>query len=165
MTAGQLIVQPCYAPVFLDDGFVESDAEDSVTARLDASPEGSALPDGTEVIIEPNGNGWLLHLGADLGIETGHGTWRECSPLGRPVVASGAWQGAAFIADLYVITSPHRVRLTVDATTRRATATWTTSTPDQPRPSGAPPRATLDTTRRRLTMPRPGLPRCRKSGP
>lgn len=100
--------------------------EDSVTARLDASPEGSALPCGTEVTAEPNGNGWLLHLGADLRIETGHGTWRESSPLGRPVVASGAWQGAAFIADLYVITSPHRVRLTVDANIGTATATWTT---------------------------------------
>lgn len=99
---------------------------DSVAARLDASPAGSALPSGTEVIVEPDGNGWLLQLGADLRIGTGHRTWRESSPLGRPVVASGAWQGATFIADLYVITSPHRVRLTVDATTGTATATWTT---------------------------------------
>lgn len=42
--------------------------------------------------------------------------------MGRPVVAAGAWQNAAFVADIYVITSPSRVRLAVAAP--RAAATW-----------------------------------------
>ncbi|WP_425955630.1 serine hydrolase domain-containing protein [Xylanimonas sp. McL0601] len=98
----------------------------TVTARLDASPDGSALPDGTPVTVEPTDAGWLLHLGPGLDVEAGHGAWQESAPLGRPVVASGAWQGTTFVADLVVITSPHRVRLTVDAATETATATWTT---------------------------------------
>ena len=58
----------------------------------------------------------------------------EDQPLGeaaRPVVASGAWQGGRFVAELFVITTPHRVRLVVDGDT--ATATWSTvplTTPD-----------------------------------
>jgi hypothetical protein len=40
------------------------------------------------------------------------------------VVASAAWQSNTFIADLYVITTPHRVRLTIHSDT--ATTTWNT---------------------------------------
>lgn len=53
--------------------------------------------------------------------------------LGRPVVAAGAWQGDTIVADLYDITTPHRVRLAVDADAARAVATWNTvplTTPD-----------------------------------
>jgi hypothetical protein len=98
--------------------------ERSVKARLDASAEGSALPDGTTVIVEVADDGWLLRLGSFLNVEVGHGEWRESSPLGRPVVAAGAWQGNTFAAELYVITTPHRVRLSVDADAGTATATW-----------------------------------------
>ncbi|RSO09593.1 serine hydrolase [Streptomyces sp. WAC 05379] len=98
----------------------------SVKARLDASTEGSALPDGTTVIVDPVDDGWLLRLGPLLNVEVGHGEWRESSPLGRPVVATGAWQGNTFVAELYVITTPHRVRLSVDADTETAQATWNT---------------------------------------
>jgi CubicO group peptidase (beta-lactamase class C family) len=55
-------------------------------------------------------------------IDIGHREWRESSPLGRPVVATGAWQGNIFVADLYVITGPHRLRLTIDGPV--ASATW-----------------------------------------
>jgi CubicO group peptidase (beta-lactamase class C family) len=96
----------------------------SATARVDASAEGSALPDGTTVVVEPAGSGWFVQLGSSLKVEVGHGTWRESAPLGRPVVAAGAWQGDTFVADLYVITSPHRVRLTLDAGAGTAKATW-----------------------------------------
>ncbi|MEV5499332.1 serine hydrolase domain-containing protein [Nonomuraea fuscirosea] len=96
--------------------------ERSAKARLDASAEDSALPDGTAVIVDPVDGGWLLRFGSLLTVEAGHGEWRESSPLGRPVVATGAWQGDTFVADLYVITTPHRVRLVVGAGT--ATATW-----------------------------------------
>ncbi|MBS2966068.1 beta-lactamase family protein [Actinocrinis puniceicyclus] len=98
----------------------------SVSARLDASVEGSALPDGTTVIIEPAVGGWLIKFGSIFEVEAGHGDWRESSPLGRPVVAAGAWQGSTFVADLYVITTPHRVRLVVDVEAGAATATWST---------------------------------------
>lgn len=98
--------------------------ERSVKARLDASAEDSALPDGTTVIVDPVDGGWLLRLGSSLDVEVGHGEWRESSPLGRPVVAAGAWQGDTFVAELHVITTPHRVRLVVDAGAGTAVATW-----------------------------------------
>jgi CubicO group peptidase (beta-lactamase class C family) len=96
----------------------------SAKARLDGTAEDAALPDGTPVIVDPVDGGWILRFGSFLDVEVGHGEWRETSPLGRPVVATGAWQGATFVADLYVITSPHRVRLIVDADTGTGTATW-----------------------------------------
>ncbi|MFF3595818.1 serine hydrolase domain-containing protein [Kitasatospora indigofera] len=98
----------------------------AVTATLDASAEGSALPDGTTVSVTPADGGWRVRLGALPDIGAGHGEWRESSPLGRPVVAAGAWQGGTFVADLYVITTPHRVRLLVDAGAGTASATWST---------------------------------------
>ncbi|MFJ9836493.1 hypothetical protein ACIRU2_34670 [Streptomyces sp. NPDC101169] len=48
------------------------------------------------------------------------------SEVVRPVVAAGAWQGGTFVADLYVVTTPHRVRLVVDAEAGTARATWST---------------------------------------
>ncbi|MEU1469670.1 serine hydrolase domain-containing protein [Streptomyces sp. NPDC005761] len=98
----------------------------SAGARLDASAEGSALPDGTTLIVDPADGGWLVRFESLFGIAVGHGEWRESSPLGRPVVAAGAWQGDTFVADLYVITTPHRVRLVVDAEAGTATAVWST---------------------------------------
>jgi hypothetical protein len=65
-----------------------------------------------------------VRLGSTIEIAVGHDSWRESSPLGRPVVASGAWHDDTYVADLYVITTPHRVRLTLTAAT--ATATWNT---------------------------------------
>ncbi|XXT18526.1 serine hydrolase domain-containing protein [Sorangium sp. So ce429] len=100
--------------------------ERSARARLDASAKDSALPDGTAVTVEPVDGGWLLRFGSLLDVEAGHGAWRESSPLGRPVVAAGAWQGNTFVAELYVITTPHRVRLVVDADAGTAEATWST---------------------------------------
>ncbi len=100
--------------------------ERSVTATLDASAEGSALPAGTTVTVGPADGAWLIRFGPLPEIEAGRGEWRESSPLGRPVCASGAWQGSTFIADLYIITTPHHIRLTVDADARTAVATWNT---------------------------------------
>jgi len=96
------------------------------TATIDASAEDSALPDGTTVAVEPVDGGWHVQLGPSLKLAVGHGEWPESSPLGRPVVAAGAWQGDTFVADLYVVTTPHRVRLVLDATAVTATATWST---------------------------------------
>jgi CubicO group peptidase (beta-lactamase class C family) len=100
--------------------------ERSVTATLDASAEGSALPDGTTVTVAPADGAWLIRFGSLPEIEVGCGEWRESSPLGRPVCASGAWQGGMFVADLYIVTTPHRVRLAVDADAGTAVATWST---------------------------------------
>jgi CubicO group peptidase (beta-lactamase class C family) len=97
----------------------------SAAAVIDAPAGASVLPHGTAVAVDPAGAGWRLRLGtgaAALTVDVGHGTWRESAPLGRPVVAAGAWQGGAFAADLCVITSPSRVRLAVAG--GRATATW-----------------------------------------
>jgi CubicO group peptidase (beta-lactamase class C family) len=98
----------------------------SVEARIAGCAADSPLPDGTAVLVESADDGWLLRFGSSITVETGHGEWRESSPLGRPVVAAGAWQGDTFVADLYVITTPHRVRLEVDASTGTAVATWNT---------------------------------------
>ncbi|TDU84316.1 CubicO group peptidase (beta-lactamase class C family) [Kribbella voronezhensis] len=98
----------------------------SAKARLDGSPADSALPDGTTVTVDPVDGGWQVQLGSSLTVAVGHGDWRESSPLGRPVVANGAWQEDEFVADLFVITSPHRVRLVVDADAGTAQATWST---------------------------------------
>jgi hypothetical protein len=100
--------------------------ERSVTATLDASADGSALPVGTTVIVRPNDGGWLVRFESLFEVEVGLGEWRESSPLGRPVCASGAWQGSTFVADLYIITTPHHVRLAVDADARTAVTTWST---------------------------------------
>ncbi|TDD46495.1 class A beta-lactamase-related serine hydrolase [Kribbella antibiotica] len=96
----------------------------SAKATVDASAADSALPAGTAVVVEAVDGGWLLELGAWPAIEVGHGEWRESSPLGRAVVASGAWQGETFVGKLYVIPTPHHVRLQLDAATGIATATW-----------------------------------------
>jgi hypothetical protein len=97
----------------------------SARAVIDASDGVSALPHGTSVVIDPADGGWRVCFDtgeAVLTVDVGHGTWRESAPLGRPVVAAGAWQGAAFVADLYLITGPSRVRLVAAAS--RAVAIW-----------------------------------------
>lgn len=97
----------------------------SVTAVIDASTGESALPHGTAVRVDPADGAWRVRLDTGetaLTVDVGQESWRESSPLGRPVVAAGAWQGAAFVADIYVITSPSRVRLTVSGS--HAVATW-----------------------------------------
>jgi CubicO group peptidase (beta-lactamase class C family) len=101
--------------------------ERSLTALVDGSAENSALAAGTTVVVDPVDDGWLVQIGAGIKVAVGHRAWRESSPLGRPVVAAGAWQGDTFLADLYVITTPHRVRLVVDADTVTAVATWSTA--------------------------------------
>ena len=95
-------------------------------ATIEALSGESALPGGTTVAVEPVDGGWLLRLGPALTVEAGHGTWRESAPLGRPVVATGAWQGDTFVAEMFVVTTPHRVRLVLDAGAGTAVATWST---------------------------------------
>ena len=97
----------------------------STHAIIDATTDGSALPPGTSVTVDPVTGGWQVRIDtpqSTLTVEVGHAAWRESSPLGRPVVAAGAWQGETFVADLYVITTPHRVHLVVEPTA--AVATW-----------------------------------------
>jgi hypothetical protein len=103
-----------------------ADPSRSAVARIDASAEDSALPEGATITVDPVGGGWQLRLGDSITIAAGHGDWRESAPLGRPVVAAGAWQGDTFVADLHVITTPHRVRLVVDAGAGTAVARWAT---------------------------------------
>jgi hypothetical protein len=89
--------------------------------------DGTANPEDDQVLAERMRRLSLPRETGDsrretvLNVDVGQGTWRESAPLGRPVVAAGAWQGAAFVADLYVITSPSRVRLVIAAP--RAVAT------------------------------------------
>jgi CubicO group peptidase (beta-lactamase class C family) len=95
------------------------------TAVIDASAAGAALPHGTSVAVDPVAGGWTLRFDTGqtaFNVDAGDGMWRDSAPLGRPLVAAGAWRGAAFVADIYVITSPSRVRLV--AAGPRATAAW-----------------------------------------
>jgi CubicO group peptidase (beta-lactamase class C family) len=97
----------------------------SATAVIGPSAGLPVLPPGTTVAIHPADGGWRVRFDTGqtvLAIDVGRGTWRESAPLGRPVVGTGAWQGGTFVADLYVITSPSRVRLVVTAP--GATVTW-----------------------------------------
>ncbi|WP_027341595.1 serine hydrolase domain-containing protein [Hamadaea tsunoensis] len=103
-----------------------ADPSRSAVATIDASTPESALAEGSTVAVEPVEDGWLLRLGDSIKVAAGHGTWRESSPLGRPVVAMGAWRDGLFVADLYNITTPHRVRLEIDPGVGKATATWAT---------------------------------------
>lgn len=107
---------------------VEGPAGDGRSARatLDGAAPDAPLPDGTDVAVDPADGGWSLRLGPSLRVDVGHGEWRESAPLGRPVVASGAWHGDTFVADVRVVTTPHRVRVGVDAAAGTATATWST---------------------------------------
>ncbi|MFF0266335.1 serine hydrolase domain-containing protein [Kribbella sp. NPDC004536] len=98
---------------------IDGTAARSAEAKIDDTCD--VLPGGTSVILDPVDGGWTLQLGP-LTIDVGYGDWRESSPLGRPIVAMGAWQDDTYVADLYVITTPHRVRLTIDGGT--ATANW-----------------------------------------
>jgi CubicO group peptidase (beta-lactamase class C family) len=98
----------------------------SAEAKLVARAADSPLPDGITISVIPRYDGWLLSLGPELTVEAAHGSWRESAPLGRPIVASAAWQGDTFVADIYVITTPHRVRLMLDAAAGTAVATWNT---------------------------------------
>ncbi|MBD7919317.1 beta-lactamase family protein [Cellulomonas sp. Sa3CUA2] len=100
-------------------------AADGAVRGDSAVPADAVLPDGTTVVVTPVPGGWSMRLGT-YDVEVGHGTWRQSAPLGRPVAAVGGWQGAEFVADVYPVMTPHRVRLTVDATAGTATATWST---------------------------------------
>ena len=97
-----------------------------VAATLDSSPPDSALPDGTTVLLEPTHDGWRARFVGLFDLPIGDGHWAGGSPLGRPIRAGGGWDGDVFVADVYVISSPHRVRLTVDPRERAAHAVWTT---------------------------------------
>jgi hypothetical protein len=55
-------------------------------------------------------------------VPVGHGDWWSSAPLGRPVAAAGGWQGSVFVAELVVVTSPSRVRVTVGPV--GATVAW-----------------------------------------
>ncbi|TQJ19250.1 CubicO group peptidase (beta-lactamase class C family) [Kribbella jejuensis] len=98
---------------------IEGTAGRSAEAKIDDTSE--VLPSGTTVTLDAVDGGWTLRLGP-LTVDVGHRAWRESSPLGRPIVAMGGWQGDTYVADVYVITTPHRVRLTITGGT--ATATW-----------------------------------------
>ncbi|MGG7462895.1 serine hydrolase domain-containing protein [Plantibacter sp. YIM 135347] len=100
----------------------------TVTAVLDASIEGSALAHGTTVTVDAVDGGWRVQLDSllDTGIAIGYGEWRESHPLGRAVCAAGAWRESVFLAEISVITSPHRVRLELDAKAGMATLIWVT---------------------------------------
>ncbi len=82
----------------------------SAEAELDASAEGSALPDRTTVTVDPADGGWLVRLGELLDVGVGHGNWRESSPLGR--------DGSPHLFTALVV---HLVR---DAAHRPAWAAW-----------------------------------------
>ncbi|MGM7696965.1 serine hydrolase domain-containing protein [Microbacterium sp. A84] len=101
-------------------------SDHSVVAVLDASPEGSALPHATVVSIVSVDGGWRVHFGSLLDVEVGCGRWAESAWLGRPVCAIGAWRSGFFVADIYVITGPHHLRLNVDVEAGTATLTWNT---------------------------------------
>jgi hypothetical protein len=117
---------------------------DLVAAVTGAHTRAQAVLDAIWERLHPVDGGWLLRFTSSpdaqpfdaqpfdaqsfdapsFDLEAGYGEWRESAPLGRPVVATGAWQGTTFVAELYVITTSHRVRLVVEADAGIAVATW-----------------------------------------
>lgn len=100
------------------------EASSTISATVDASLTGSAFADGTPVEVDRRTDGWAVRVGADLEIMVGFRAWTESCPLGRPVVSCGAWQNDVFVAELHLVTSPHRVQLTVHENT--AHLVWVT---------------------------------------
>lgn len=98
----------------------------SVSALLCSRSDGSALPDGTIVTVEPTDDGWRIGLGSVGTLEAGHDSWRESAPLGRPVCASGAWRSGVFLAKLYLVATPHHLELSLDRDAGTAALTWNT---------------------------------------
>lgn len=96
-----------------------------VTATVDGTLEGSALPDGIPLVIEAQPGGWVIRFADSFAVRAGYECWSESSPLGRPVIASGAWQDEEFVSELHIVSTPHRVRLTVRGAT--AELIWLTS--------------------------------------
>jgi CubicO group peptidase (beta-lactamase class C family) len=107
-------VWDCLLPVSGDDPAVASRLRQLSLPMVQGTHEPSRSARAGSVSLVPDAAGWLLRLDDEVTIEVGHRTWRESSPLGRPVVAVGGWQGEVFVADLYVITGPHRMRVTID---------------------------------------------------
>ncbi|WP_323742200.1 serine hydrolase domain-containing protein [Microbacterium sp. UFMG61] len=93
-------------------------------AAVNAAVADSALPHGTRIVVESQPDGWLVHVGTWFAAPIGYETWAESSPLGRPVIANGAWQGDTFVAELHLVSTPHRVRLRIHEGT--AELTWAT---------------------------------------
>ncbi len=117
---------------------VQGSSGRSAKVAVDASAENSALPDGTTVVVEPVDGGWQLRIGSWPPVEAGHGEWRESAPLGRPIVATAAWQDDTFVAELQIITTPHRVRLVLDAKTGAGGRHLERRTADRPQPRAPP---------------------------
>ncbi|QAY75009.1 class C beta-lactamase-related serine hydrolase [Agromyces protaetiae] len=104
----------------------ENEGPDVVRATVDASAETSAIPDGTSLVVERIDGGWLARFESLVDVEIGCTEWRENPPLGRALCARGAWWGSTFVADIIVITGPHRVRLEIESDTGIAAARWVT---------------------------------------
>lgn len=102
----------------------EERAPTPLTAIADGTPAQSALPDGAEVTVDRRPGGWLIRLGSACTVAVGYGRWCESRPMGRPVVASGAWQGDVFVSEIHLVNTPHRVRLTIRGA--RAELLWAT---------------------------------------
>ncbi|WP_239157276.1 serine hydrolase domain-containing protein [Actinocatenispora thailandica] len=100
-------------------------ADDTAPASAEPGPTGPVLPAGSSIGVEPRPGGWTMRIEAGteaFEVPVGHGDWWSSAPLGRPVAAAGAWQGSVFVADLVVVTSPSRVRVTVGPA--GATVAW-----------------------------------------
>lgn len=105
----------------------ERRADVAVSASVvDVAVADSAVEAGRFVSLSVDGAGWMLRIDGIGEVEIGFGVWAESAPTGRPVCAMGAWQSDAFVAHLYVVTSPHRVDLMVDPRTGTATLRWHT---------------------------------------
>jgi hypothetical protein len=100
-------------------------ADDGAPAAAELGPTGTVLPAGSSIRVEPRPGGWTMRIDAGteaFDVPVGHGDWWSSAPLGRPVAAAGGWQGSVFVADLVVVTSPSRVRVTVGPV--GATVAW-----------------------------------------
>ena len=100
--------------------------------RGDDPAELGLAPTYTGVSVRPDGSGHLLRLrrGDDwLGLRVGDGEWLEsvieAADLRLPVRSSGGWvTGDEFVAEVFVIETPHRFRVEAQLGAGEATLTW-----------------------------------------
>jgi CubicO group peptidase (beta-lactamase class C family) len=94
------------------------------------------FPPVTEVVLHRKGEGWALRFDKDAEIVCGHGVWTEgvvAAPrrVAVPVVASAAWVGPRrFAAEVILIETPYRLRITCDLDERSFGMSWNLTFPE-----------------------------------
>lgn len=99
-----------------------------VTFVAEKTADDQPLTRGMDLTVSSDGSDYLLTFGrasTELVVPCGREQWVESCPRGVPVVSRGGWTGpSTFEADVVLIETPHRIRLSGKGT--RLDAPWNT---------------------------------------